>query len=83
MRGDISHGHKEYFENQAKMATRLANFISAFLQVSDPQGAYSGKRVIGKTLSEDQMIGDTLALVLGETRIWSAGVYWDRNKFTN
>jgi hypothetical protein len=32
--GDISFGAKEQFENEAKMAVRLANFISAFLQVS-------------------------------------------------
>ncbi|XP_014468491.1 PREDICTED: uncharacterized protein LOC106741225 [Dinoponera quadriceps] len=83
LRGDISYGAKEFFENEAKMATRLANFISAFLQVSDPLEVYSGKRVTDKPLTEDQMMGETLALVLGDTRIWSAGTFWDRNKFTN
>jgi hypothetical protein len=29
------------------------------------------------------MIGETLALVLGDTKIWSAATYWERNKFTN
>lgn len=33
LRGDVSFGAKEQFENEAKMAVRLANFISAFLQV--------------------------------------------------
>lgn len=33
LHGDISYGVKEQFENEAKMAVRLANFISAFLQV--------------------------------------------------
>ncbi len=42
-----------------------------------------GKRLPDKPLSEDQVIGETLALVLGDTRIWSSGTYWDRNKFTN
>ena len=83
LRGDIAYGAEEYYENQAKMAIRLANFISAFLQISDPQEVYSGKRVADRPLSEDQMIGETLALILGDTRIWSAGMYWDRNKFTN
>lgn len=83
LRGDIAYGSEEYYENQAKMATRLANFISAFLQMSDPKEVYSGKRVADKPLTEDQMMGETLALVLGDTRIWSAGMYWDRNKFTN
>lgn len=76
-------GATEQFQNEAKMAVRLANFISAFLQISDPNEVYSGKRVADKPLTEDQMIGETLALVLGNNRIWSAGTYWDRNKFTN
>lgn len=29
------------------------------------------------------MFGETLALVMGDTKIWSAGTYWERNKFTN
>lgn len=33
LRGDVSSGAKDQFENEAKMAVRLANFISAFLQV--------------------------------------------------
>ncbi|KAK7868072.1 hypothetical protein R5R35_005539 [Gryllus longicercus] len=83
LRGDISFGADKQFVNEAKMAVRLANFISAFLQISDPREVYSGKRVADKPLSEDQMIGETLALVMGDTKIWSAGTYWDRNKFTN
>lgn len=81
--GDLSFGAEEQFANEAKMAVRLANFISAFLQISDPKEVYTGKRVADKPLSEDQMMGETLALVLGDTKIWSAGTYWDRNKFTN
>ena len=52
------------------MALRLANFISAFLQVADPNEVYSGKRVADKALTEDQMIGETLALLLGDTKIF-------------
>lgn len=81
--GDYSYGAHEQFENEAKMAVRLANFISAFLQISDPNEVYSGKRVADGPLTEDQMIGETLALVLGNNRIWSSGMYWERNKFTN
>ncbi|XP_063243657.1 uncharacterized protein LOC134542961 [Bacillus rossius redtenbacheri] len=81
--GDISFGAEKQFENEAKMAVRLANFISAFLQIADPKEVYSGKRVPDRPLSEDQMIGETLALVLGDSKIWSAGMYWERNKFTN
>ncbi|XP_076259463.1 uncharacterized protein LOC143195864 [Rhynchophorus ferrugineus] len=83
LHGGVMAGAEEFFENEAKMALRLANFISAFLQVSDPQEVYSGKRVADKPLTEDQMIGETLAIILGNSRIWSAGTYWERNKFTN
>lgn len=31
--GDADYGSEEFFQNEAKMALRLANFISAFLQV--------------------------------------------------
>lgn len=64
--GGAMFGAEEFFENEAKMALRLANFISAFLQVSDPKEVYSGKRVADRDLTEDQMIGETLALVLGK-----------------
>lgn len=33
LRGDISYGVEAQFENEARMALRLANFLSAFLQV--------------------------------------------------
>ncbi|KAK0092795.1 hypothetical protein PV326_000562 [Microctonus aethiopoides] len=81
--GDIGYGSGEFFENEAKMATRLANFISAFLQISNPNEVYTGTRVPDRDLSEDQMIGETLALLFGDTKIWGAGTYWDRNKFPN
>ena len=29
------------------------------------------------------MIAETVALVVGNSKIASAGMYWDRNKFTN
>lgn len=83
LNGNVDYGAKEFFDNEAKMAVRLANFISAFLQISDPNEVFSGKRVPDKSLTEDQMIAETMSLVLGNSRIWSAGTYWERNKFTN
>ena len=29
------------------------------------------------------ILGEAVALVMGDTRIWSAGIYWDQNKFPN
>lgn len=83
LNGDIPFGSKEFFVNEARMAIRLANFISVFLQINDPKEVFSDKRVPDHELTEDQMIGETLALIMGNSRIWSAGTYWERNKFTN
>lgn len=51
--------------------------------MSDPKEIFSGFQVADKPLTEDQMIGETLAIILGDSKIWSAGTFWDRNKFTN
>lgn len=48
-------------------------FIIYYPQVSDPKEVFSGNRVADKPLTEDQMIGETLAIVLGDSKIWSAG----------
>lgn len=29
------------------------------------------------------MIGETLAIVMSDFKIWSAATYWDKNKFPN
>jgi hypothetical protein len=51
--------------------------------VSDPKEVYSGKRVADPALTEDQMFGETLSLILGDSKIWAAGTFWQRKKFTN
>ena len=83
LKGDLSWGAEEQFKNEALMAVRTANFISAFLQVVDPKEVFPGTRVVDKPLTEDQMIGEALAMVMGNTRVWSAGIYWEPNEFTN
>merc|ERR1719394_157895 len=83
LRGDISYGADVHFKNEAQMAVRTANFISAFMQVVDPKEIFPGTRVVDRPLNEDQMIGEALAMVMGNTRVWSAGIYFDANQFTN
>ncbi|PSN56367.1 hypothetical protein C0J52_03750 [Blattella germanica] len=77
LHGDVAFGAEDQFVNEAKMAVRLANFIN-------PKEVYSGKRVADRPLSEDQMIGETLALVMGDTKIWAANLdhgHWTRPYF--
>ena len=63
LKGDISWGADVQFKNEALMATRLANFISAFLQVVDPKEVFPGTRVVDKPLTEDQMIGKSFSFI--------------------
>merc|ERR1711997_673095 len=83
LRGDIAYGSESQFKNEALMAVRTANFISAFLQVVNPSEVFPGTRIVDRPLNEDQMIGEALAMVMGNTKIWSAGIYFDANQFTN
>ncbi|KAK3876401.1 hypothetical protein Pcinc_018813 [Petrolisthes cinctipes] len=81
--GDVGFGKESQFENEARMALRLANFLSAFLQIVDHSEIFSGVRVVDRPLTEDQMMGEVLSLILGNSKIWASGMYWDRGKFTN
>lgn len=69
-----------YFLSIWEIETFLLYEIS---QISDPNEVYSEKRVADKPLTEDQMIAETLSLVASDFRIFTAGTYWDINKFTN
>uniref|UniRef100_T1IVI8 GPR158/179 extracellular domain-containing protein n=1 Tax=Strigamia maritima TaxID=126957 RepID=T1IVI8_STRMM len=81
--GDIGFGVEKQFENEARMALRLANFISGFLQVVDPNELFAELRLADKPLTEDQMFGEALSMVMGNVKIWGAGIFWDTEKFPN
>ena len=83
LRGDIAYGKEEQLENQARMAIRLANFISAFLQLVNPKEAFAEFRVPDRNLTEDQIIGEALSTVIGDRKIYGAGVFFGRNQFPN
>ncbi|RWS29076.1 uncharacterized protein B4U80_10938 [Leptotrombidium deliense] len=83
LRGDVSFGKEDRFENQARMAMRLANFISAFLQVINPEEVFAEFRVPDRSLTADQIIGEVVSVVIGDLDILGCGVAFDRNKFPN
>lgn len=83
LRGDVAFGKEEQLENQARMALRLANFISAFLQLVDPKEQFAEFREPDKPLTEDQVIGEALAVVIGDRKILGCSVEFDRNRFIN
>ncbi|CAG0883266.1 unnamed protein product [Darwinula stevensoni] len=51
--------------------------------IVDPTEVFAEFRLADKPLTEDQIMGEVLSLLLGDTRIWGAGVYWDRDTFPN
>lgn len=83
LHGDVAYGVDTQFEGEARSALRLANFISAFLQVVDHDEQFAELRLADKPLTEDQMYGEAVSLVMGNFRIWATSILWDRNKFTN
>jgi len=83
LRGDVAYGAEQQFENEARMALRLANFASAFLQIVDHKEIFAGNRIADRPFTEDQMMGEVLSILLGNNRVWSAGMYWARHRFPN
>lgn len=83
MRGDIAFGKERQLENQARMAIRLANFISSFLQLVDPKEMFAEFRVPDRPLTEEQLIGEALAVVIGDRQIQGCGILFERSQFPN
>lgn len=83
LRGDVAHGKEEQLENQARMAVRLANFISSFLQLVNPKEMFAEFRVPDRPLTEDQIIGEALSTVIGDRKIFGCGVLFDKGQFPN
>lgn len=78
LKEDLSWGAPKFFENEAITALRLANFISSYLQISNSDGWNTDR-----PLTEDQMIAETLSIVMSNPRIWSAGIYWEPKEFAD
>jgi len=81
LRDDLAFGKEQQFENQARMALRLANFISGFLQSVHINENFAEFRVPDKQLTEDQLIGEILSIVIGDYQIEGAGILFDTNQF--
>lgn len=81
--GDVAYGKETQLENEARMALRLANFISSFLQLVDHKEQFAELRIPDRPLTEDQIIGEALSMVIGNRKILGCSVEFDRNQFTN
>ena len=82
LRGDIAYGKEIQLENQARMVLRLANFLSAFLQVVDPDEKFAEFRVPDKPLTKDQVIGEVLSTIIGDQQLLGVGVIFEPKKFS-
>lgn len=81
LRGDVAYGKEFQLENQARMALRLANFLSSFLQVVDPKEQFAEFRIPDKPLTKDQVIGEALAAMIGDHQVLGVGVIFEPHKF--
>lgn len=61
--GDAGYGAATHFDNQARAALRLANFLSAFLQLTDSKEMYGNYRG-DRPLNEEQLFGEVCELFL-------------------
>ncbi|CAL1537135.1 unnamed protein product, partial [Lymnaea stagnalis] len=78
--GDVSYGVNAQFESEGRTALRLSHFLSLMLQ-SAPPGMTEENSRAGPSLHVDHMFGEVLANVMGNFRIVSAGLYFDRDAF--
>ena len=78
--GDVSYGVEEQFGNEARVALRLAHFLSNFLQNIDRFEEYGNLRG-DALLNIEQIFGEVLANVMGDLKIKGSGVFFDIDKF--
>ncbi|CAL1537134.1 unnamed protein product [Lymnaea stagnalis] len=79
---DVAYGVSVQFDSEGRTAVRLTQFLSMYLQNVMPDENYGNLRG-GGILHVDQMYGEVLANVMGNFKIYSAGLYFDRFKFEN
>ncbi|KAH9491662.1 hypothetical protein Btru_030629, partial [Bulinus truncatus] len=79
---DVSYGVSSQFEPEGRTALRLAHFMSMYLQNVMPDENFGNLRG-GGLLHEDQMFAEVIANVMGNFKIYSAGLFFDSYKFQN
>lgn len=82
MPGDVAYGVHTQFEFEARTALRLAHFLCLHLQNSDPDENFGNLRGGGRIHTE-HLFGEAVANVLGNHKISSSGVYFDKYQFEN
>ncbi|CAG5117529.1 unnamed protein product, partial [Candidula unifasciata] len=80
--GDVTYGVWTQFESEGRTALRLSHFLSVYLQNVLPEENFGDLRGGGR-LQIDHMYGEVIANVMGNFKIYSAGVFFDRYKFEN
>ncbi|XP_013379783.1 uncharacterized protein LOC106151208 [Lingula anatina] len=78
--GDMAYGTKEQFESQGRVAVRLAQFLSNFMQNVDEKEDF-GNLLGDNKLHVEQMFGEVGSNVMGNVEISGCGVFFDHNKF--
>ncbi|KAL8589311.1 hypothetical protein ACOMHN_052314 [Nucella lapillus] len=82
MSGDVAYGANRQFESEARIALRLSHFLCNFLQNTDPRENFGNLRGGGR-LHIEHLFGEVVANVMGNFKVYSSGVYFDRYQFHN
>nr|KAG5707180.1 hypothetical protein BaRGS_017864 [Batillaria attramentaria] len=80
--GDVAYGVHKQFESEFRTALRLSHFLSNFLQNTDPAENFGNLRGGGR-LHQEHLFGEVIANVMGNFKVYSSGVYFDRYMFEN
>ena len=78
---EVGYGANKFFDPQSRMAVRLSNFLSNIYQnvfANESLGAIRSN----ETVNVELLFGETLAMVMGDVRIYSAGVWFDIDKYS-
>ncbi|VEL34691.1 unnamed protein product [Protopolystoma xenopodis] len=78
--GEVSFGAEVQFEMEARIALRLAHFLSAYYQ-NDIIGERYGSLKSGFPLNRFELFGEVFANVLSSFQIVSSGIFFDFQRF--
>ena len=81
--GELAYTVDEQFMTQARMATRLAHFLSGYLQNVSPEDSLSDDPGFApdRLFHVDQLYGEVLSMVMSDVYIRSSGIYFDEGTF--
>ena len=80
--GDVLNDVDVQFESQARLALTLSHFLSSFDQIVNPAEDFPLRKA-ELELTDEQLIGEVLAIAGADHKVVGVGIFFDRGKFRN